>query len=689
MNPDPGSAPPAVPAQTGGRGAAVALLLAAAVALLSLWLRSGFPLQALGGASIDDALFIRLADSLRRAHWLGSYSNVILAKGMSYPLFIAVTSLLHIPLKIAEQGVYLTAAAGFAFLAFRLSRNRWLGVVLFCVLALNPVLWAASFARVAREGLYIGLSLAVAAAAAALCLQPLAASGRRGRAGLVAAAGILFAAYWLTREEGVWILPTLGMIAAFAVIAIAVDRGRPPGAKRRIALEGATTFAAGLGAALALVTVVAGLNLAVYGVFTDVEFRAHGFLSAYGALTRVKQDDALPFVPVPRAVREKVYSVSPAAAELRPLLEGELGAQWQRDGCASQGIHPCTDILGGWFVWALRDAVAAAGHYRTSGESESFYERMAREIDLGCAAHRLDCLASRIGLRPQFHPRQVVDAVVASPRLAALLFRFGKGEIASAPSDGTQAQLALFRSLAGPVAPRDETAAITNVNGWVAGAQAPPAIAITDAAGNAAGSVDLSPAPDVDRAFAGMFGRRFFIRPQCPADCNIIITTADGAVRQLPLSSLLGAPPADTAYQLNIEFLSQRDGTLPAAVRERLEPIQRIARAIADVYAFAMPALFMTGCLGLVIALGIFRRDPALVFLTGTAVAAGAAVAARVALLSYIDVTSFSTVNTPYLSPAAPFIIIVAVLGNWLGLRAFTALRTRRQLGRNPPEPQE
>lgn len=651
------------------------LLLVAAVAALSLWLRSGFPIHAIGGASFDDALFIRLAGSLRRAHWLGSYDEMTLAKGMFYPLFIAATSLLHIPLKMAEHLVYLAAAAGFAWVACRLSGNRWLGGVLFSALALNPVLWTLGLARVVREGLYIGLCLGAVAAAGALCLVSHTTPVRR-RLALGAGTGAVCAACWLTREEGVWLIPSLAAVAVFGALAIAADPVRAKSAR-----AAGLAALAGLGTAITIVATVAGLNRAVYGVFTDVEFRAHGFLSAYGALTRVKQDEPQAFVPVPRAVREKVYAVSPAAAELRPWLEGDMGAGWQRTGCAQQSeVLSCLDIRGGWFVWALRSAAAAAGHSRSGREAEDFYDRMAREINTACTLGRLACLPPRVGLSPQLRAQHVRDAIAVSPRMASLLLTFGKGEVYSLPSEGTPAQMALFRGLAGPIAASDGNAVITDIDGWIAAPHGPPAIAVVDGAGNPSGLVNLTPAPDVDRIMAGrgLFARRFSIAPECPENgCTLVITTADGAVRQLPLSSLNREVPADPAYLLTVEFLGHRPGAAMPLFRT---PAQRLARALTDIYALGMPVLFATGCLGLIIGLWAFRRAPALVLLGGIGVAAGAGVAARIALLSYLDVTSFPALNTPYLSPASPFAIVVAVLGIWLGARALLSARGRPRL---------
>ncbi len=37
-------------------------------------------------------------------------------------------------------------------------------------------------------------------------------------------------------------------------------------------------------------------------------------------------------------------------------------------------------------MWALRDAVQAAGHYRTAVEARAFYRQLADEVDRACDA---------------------------------------------------------------------------------------------------------------------------------------------------------------------------------------------------------------------------------------------------------------------------------------------------------------
>ena len=192
-----------VPQQSGGLAAAAAVRLGPghrwawlALAGLSLWIRSGFAIHAIGSAGLDDALFVRLARSLWGGGFgSGPFDDTTLVKGMGYPLFVLGAFMAGVPLKLAEQGVYLATAAGVALLVVRAGRQRWTGTILFAALALNPVFWTVELSRVIREGLYVSQSLAVVGllvaddAADAAGPEPAGAAARPGRRLLLADPG--------------------------------------------------------------------------------------------------------------------------------------------------------------------------------------------------------------------------------------------------------------------------------------------------------------------------------------------------------------------------------------------------------------------------------------------------------------------------------------------------------------------
>ncbi len=99
------------------------------------------------------------------------------------------------------------------------------------------------------------------------------------------------------------------------------------------------------------------VNLTAYGSFAGVDSQESNFVGAMQALQNVRVGKPIPYLPVSRPARLKIYEISPAFASLKKYLDPPGTPVWQW-GCAPYPLT-CGDIAGGWFFWALRDAVAA------------------------------------------------------------------------------------------------------------------------------------------------------------------------------------------------------------------------------------------------------------------------------------------------------------------------------------------
>ncbi len=657
---DPGCSRPQAGAAS--RWAYTAIWVTAAA--LSLWVRTGFPIVALGGAGADDALFIRLARSLAMGQWLGPYDNLTLAKGMFYPLFIAAAELAAVPLKVAEQGVYLAVCLGVARYVSRQSGQRWLGAALFVLLAFNPVFWDRQLARVIREGLYISLSLAVVGLAVAVCLAP----GHGRRAWLAVALGLVAGGFWLTREEGVWLLPALATVLLVALAAVARERNQGTVRRQRLV---------GLGASLAIaVAVFAAANGAVallngrfYGNAVTTEFKSRSFERAYGALAGIQQDRWRRYVVFPRDARERVYAVSPAARELSPFFEGLGGESWRRIGCEQSWIagEACPEILAGWFMWALRDAAAAAGHAASARDARRFYQRLADEIDAACDAGSLACTAShRATLAPPFRWRYLGDAWKRSGTLFRIVATMGGGNLETPPSEGRQPELAAFADLGGPIAPVAGSME-QRLTGWVAATGGIPSLAVQAGPGVVATVQDVRSGRDIEDGFPGLKAMRFELVSNCrPGACDLIVAAPGAATVTLPWTQLApGLVIGTPTERMYLETVSSFDLAATAAVRQRMQ--RWCAAMIYPLYGYGMPVLSALGSAGLAVA--VLRRGLPLP-LFALAAASVVAVACRIALLAYLDVTSIPSANSLYAAPASPFMILLAVLGVYAGFRA-------------------
>lgn len=353
----------------------------AAIIAVKLWLVCAQPVVAIGGAGHDDRLYLELARQLIEGNWLGSYSQFTLMKGPMYSFFIAGTFLLGIPLPLAQHLLYLGACLVLLKALRPLLRHNWQECLLFLLLAWQPMSYELPvLGRVLRQNIYTPTVLLLFAGLCALETRRNSPAALRAGWGLLL--GLSFAALWLTREESVWCLPAIVLL-----IAAAAWRGW----RAQV-----TPLLVAAGSGLLVIGGVSFLNYRHYQWFGTVEFRAPEFAAAYGALQRPITTEEIPYVSVTRTMRLRLYEVSPAFAELRPSLEGDNGLAWANASSGHTGLDATQrEIAGGWFMWALRDAVAAAGHAGSARDALAFYGRIADEVNRACDEDRLGAVRPR------------------------------------------------------------------------------------------------------------------------------------------------------------------------------------------------------------------------------------------------------------------------------------------------------
>lgn len=442
MSRDGQSAQPQAPIEDRGKNAFVWILLVA-IALASLWIRAAIPVVAIA-APHDDFLFVSQAVSILEGTWLGTYNNLTHAKGAAYPVFIAANHWIGWPLKQTEQIVYLLAAMYLAKVLGKLFGSRTIVVAIFAFLAFNPALWSPVVGgRVVREGLYTSEVLLMFALTVRCYVY------RYGNAVTeelsknkyrLLALGLVVGVFWLTREEGVWIVPALFIMWAYGLL---IRRGQFKSNGGTMVLYLITPFIL----ASLPVFAVNSLNYLSYGVYRNNDFRSSEFVQAYGALSRIRHTNWQRYVVFPRDARDQAYSISPAARELRPYLEGGLGNTWRSIGCQQTRTAPCPEILSGWFMWALRDAVQAAGYYETATKATEYYRRLASEINQACSTAVIDCLEERNTLVPPWRPQFFGDTLLASWRIAGTLAKLHGLPIAKEGSIGSAEQMLLFERI--------------------------------------------------------------------------------------------------------------------------------------------------------------------------------------------------------------------------------------------------
>jgi len=419
------------------------LWLAAALALtfLKLWLTRGQGVYALGSAGHDDRLFVELAQHLIRGEWLGPYHELTLAKGPFYSLFIAAAFSLGVPLFLAQQVFYAAACALLARALRPAVTSAGARLAMYALLLWNPMTFdGPSMGRVLRQQVYGPLGLMIFAGLVALYFRR--ADPARRQLPWVLLLGLAAGAFYLTREEVIWLVPSALLLAGACLLgAWKVSRATVQRTAGLLALA--------LVVAAIPVLVVCAQNKRHYGWFGTCEMREPDFQAAYGAMLRVRVGPDLPYVPVTREARAAMAAVSPAFAELQKQFEaGGLAQGWASASEFFTRLPPEQgQIGGGWLLWAFREATAKAGHHGNAAQARIFYRQLALELNAACDSGRLPAGPVRSGFLPAWRDDWTGPFLHAAGDFVDFVVRFSRFSARIPPSSGSPEDLQMFRDL--------------------------------------------------------------------------------------------------------------------------------------------------------------------------------------------------------------------------------------------------
>lgn len=659
----------------------------AMLSFIEIWLVRGQTLLAIDGP-YDDRLFLNIADNLAHGKWLGDYNNLTLAKGMFYPFFVAAVYRIGVPLLLAQQMLYVFACILLIVAIRPIVRAPLILIFIFAILLFNPMSYDVILAtRVAREGIYPALTLMLVGLTAGFLVR----FHRPYHTTLwwSSSLGLTLSAFWLTREESVWILPFILIITGFS--AVRAWRTKPVNRLRLL------FWALPLSIWLLSNGIVAGLNQIHYSIFTTVEFKEPDFVSAYGALSRVKHANWLPYVLVPRETREHIYKVSPAFSELRPFLEGDIGRIWadivrrmsesaEKDPLVmeyvrknqhniavkflrsnkAKAVYDDNDIPGGSFMWALRDAVAAAGHYSSGASAANYYKRLSHEINTACDEGRLECYGKRATMMAPWHKEYKVPLI--NSILQGMQSLAGFEEVATVwpqSSAGSKEALTMFKRLT-----RERLfPAQMEIRGWAFSPDTSVNISVHRENGDPvfAKVISRQPSEDVYRYFLSKdLGSpnarlaRFEITTLYMPDCYLHIMSSNRLIRRLPLKGNANALDVDTPeLRMHIESFGIKDATPFQARRDALRV--RMLEVIGQSYRFFAPFLSIAGFTAFLIGSIIMLRRK--IVSTPWIICAGLLISnlSLIAILSLIQITAFPAIPN-YLGPSYPLHLLFTAM---------------------------
>lgn len=329
------------------------------------------PLNAQYSMKYDDQLMVEMADNIVNGKWLGEYNSKTLNKGVFTPLFISFTYFLHIPFLIGKEIFYGISCIVFILVLKNKIKNELVLILIYMIILFNPIEYSSDISRVYRDGIYMTLIIYLLAFSLGIFLSRK--ENIKSQIKYFIGIGFSISATYLCREENIWLFPFIIFILGATIIPILIDKNLK-NKKKRIML-----YLIPINIFFITINIICILNYKYYGVYTLNQYWGTPFKSAYGALTRVKPNEEKERVPVTNDTLQELYKYSPKLAEVQDFFEGIEGEKWRLCGERIEG-----EINGGYFHWALMEAVASKGYYKNAKMADNYYKELGKEINDLC-----------------------------------------------------------------------------------------------------------------------------------------------------------------------------------------------------------------------------------------------------------------------------------------------------------------
>lgn len=611
------------------------LYLISALLYLSLAMHSPVTIRAM--LVHDDAWFINNAQSILAGQWLGDFNQMTLIKGPAYSYFLALNNLLGTPITLTQALLYSVACFAMVCAMRKAGLHSLVALICFVMLIFQPALLPVT---IIRDDIYFSLFL-IATAGLIYAATPTSGKLRIAIPGLT---GFCFGLFWITREEGVWVLPGYALIILYAALVKVKEKGEGP-----LFLKALAIYV--LGALLPIVS-TAAINLHVYGSFQIVDVKSATFANALNALNKVDIGEEVQFIPVSQKKREAIYKVSPAFRELKPYLE-DAGKGWTVFGC-SKYKHTCGDYAGGWFMWALRDGANSLGYYKSPELAAKYYDRISEEINTACKNGSLSCASHQVPFMPRL-PEEAVNSIPGKIIEAIKLTTYKEPVFLSAGPSFPYRLREISEFLGNP---RTIAQPAFAASGWYY-AQSGNWIYLKCSPGDGQTIIPIvrRPSPDIAAHFkdGGATSQRFTFEVGDYDECSVAFSGSE--TPDIKITDILSS---------SVKYANIGGATINFDSVRVFSPHQNLAISIKGsligFYKQAAVYVFSAGtCFTILTFLIVIFQKARLDFLMVLSLSFWILYYSRVALVVLVDVSSFPAITQQYLLPAYPIWTIASL----------------------------
>jgi hypothetical protein len=394
--------------------------LATVFCLTSIILRLLVPMNLLFNGKYDDALMLNMSQELGSAPQ--GWSIMSMAKNIGYPVFLWASLKLRISPVLLSHLLYL-ASCSLLLLVLRSRVSRPIWIIMSAGLYLNPVLFGATASRVYRDVLTIAVVVAFSALTIMFLDQVGQSHARRQRAAFAAIALVgLSTVAFSVRNDVFWIISFFVLLTINSIKALWSRANRGRSFFIILTVFGGVVLSPTISNQASAKWNAHRFNVALPDDFYHGEFPE--LLKTWASVGNASPPQ---YVAVSRQQREIAYRVSETLRKIEPNIEGPDSDGWRSISCFATGGVVCSDIAGGYFPFAVREAIDSTFDPESELALQQVLRSARNELEVACGNGSISCSGKGLAV---FLPRaRDIEVISSVERFVDFIFlrtlRFG------------------------------------------------------------------------------------------------------------------------------------------------------------------------------------------------------------------------------------------------------------------------
>lgn len=326
------------------------------------------PLFIQAGAGFDDYLLFEYAKYLVRGDWLGPFGTRTLAKGISFPIFVALSYLLCIPYSLALILLYI-----FGIIIFLSALRPYIKRISFyffsyIFLLYSPVMFhIENVQKVYRGGLIVCMSLITLGTMIHLFNHFKDKSLKKLiKYSIIGCISLPF--FYYIKEDSIWILPFVCASIGFSLMLLFFDKN----IKKRIIRSVLLVLPI---ISLIIVNVCyCTMNYIKYGEYTITDRGGTYFKEMMADIIRIDEPNEVEEVWITKNMMYTAIEHSKTLQTVKPQIDEMYAHSW--------AVHSNGEIFQDIIYWTFKEAMGEAGIYDKGGKYvNNFYKKVDQELD--------------------------------------------------------------------------------------------------------------------------------------------------------------------------------------------------------------------------------------------------------------------------------------------------------------------